>query len=339
MGRPAARVTDMHVCPMVNPGPVPHVGGPILPPCKVNVLTGKLPQARISDRALCIGPPDVVVTGSATVLVGGLPAARLGDNTGHGGVIVAGCFTVLIGDASGGGGGGGGGAGVLANAAAFSEPALQAQALIAAAKSGAPFCAKCAAAAAAAAAHDNTAPAGILDWLKPPWVSRKKDPPPVPGARLHEIAKGVNINGKFDGTDINCGHIIDAARSRFTGADPNAVAPTEEDGSFTSIESRFDTRITWGTSFASIFERIQKGGNGSYGLIGVKYSDAVAQAHGKDALYHVIFVANDHGKVGIIEGQVDGGMVVGSAEEANGMYNRDGGSTMGFGMVHKADWW
>jgi len=149
MSQPAARITDMHTCPMVNPGPVPHVGGPILPPCKVNVLTGKLPQARVTDMALCVGPPDVIVKGSATVLVGGLPAARLGDNMAHGGVIVAGCPTVLIGDGGGGGGGGGGGAGALAAAAAFSEPALQAQALIAAAKAGVPFCERCAAAAAA----------------------------------------------------------------------------------------------------------------------------------------------------------------------------------------------
>jgi uncharacterized Zn-binding protein involved in type VI secretion len=133
----------MHTCPMVNPGPVPHVGGPILPPCKVNVLTGKLPQARITDRAVCVGPPDMIAKGSATVLVGSLPAARLGDNTVHGGVIVAGCPTVLIGDAGGGGGAGGGGAGAMAAAAALSEPMLQAQALIAAAKAGIPFVERC----------------------------------------------------------------------------------------------------------------------------------------------------------------------------------------------------
>ena len=96
---PAARVSDMHVCPMVTPGvpPIPHVGGPILPPCSVNVLTGKLPQARVSDMATCVGPPDVIVKGSATVLVNKLPAARVGDTTAHGGSIVVGCFTVLIG--------------------------------------------------------------------------------------------------------------------------------------------------------------------------------------------------------------------------------------------------
>jgi uncharacterized Zn-binding protein involved in type VI secretion len=99
MGMPAARVSDMHVCPMVTPGvpPIPHVGGPILPPCSVTVLTGKLPQARVTDMATCVGPPDIIVKGSATVLVNKLPAARVGDTTAHGGSIVLGCFTVLIG--------------------------------------------------------------------------------------------------------------------------------------------------------------------------------------------------------------------------------------------------
>jgi uncharacterized Zn-binding protein involved in type VI secretion len=96
MGQPAARVTDMHTCPM-STGPVPHVGGPILPPCAVNVLTCKLPQARVTDQLTCVGPPDVILKGSATVLVNKLPAARLGDQTAHGGVIVLGAPTVLIG--------------------------------------------------------------------------------------------------------------------------------------------------------------------------------------------------------------------------------------------------
>lgn len=96
MGMPAARATDMHVCPMVT-GVVPHVGGPIIPPCCPTVLTGGLPQARVTDMAVCVGPPDVIAMGSFTVLVGGLPAARLGDLTAHGGTIVLGLPTVLIG--------------------------------------------------------------------------------------------------------------------------------------------------------------------------------------------------------------------------------------------------
>lgn len=101
----------MHVCPMVNPGPVPHVGGPVIKG-QPNVLTGKMPQARVSDMCVCAGPPDTIVRGSSGVFVGGMPAARMGDNTSHGGVIVAGCPTVIIGETfAGGGGGGGAGAG------------------------------------------------------------------------------------------------------------------------------------------------------------------------------------------------------------------------------------
>lgn len=94
---PAARVSDMHVCPMVT-GVVPHVGGPILPPCEPTVLIGMLPAARITDMATCVGPPDVIIMGSPTVLIGNLMAARIGDPTAHGGVIILGCFTVIIGE-------------------------------------------------------------------------------------------------------------------------------------------------------------------------------------------------------------------------------------------------
>ena len=93
---PAARITDMHVCPMVT-GIVPHVGGPILPPGCPTVLIGMLPAARVTDMLTCVGPPDVILMGSTTVLIGGLPAARMGDPTAHGGVIVLGLPTVEIG--------------------------------------------------------------------------------------------------------------------------------------------------------------------------------------------------------------------------------------------------
>jgi uncharacterized Zn-binding protein involved in type VI secretion len=93
----AARITDMHVCPL-STGPVPHVGGPILPPGAPNVLIGGLPAARVTDLCVCTAPaPDVIVLGSTTVLIGGLPAARMGDTTAHGGTIVLGCPTVTIG--------------------------------------------------------------------------------------------------------------------------------------------------------------------------------------------------------------------------------------------------
>jgi uncharacterized Zn-binding protein involved in type VI secretion len=96
MGMPAARITDMHVCPMVTVV-VPHVGGPIAGPCAVTVLIGGLPAARIGDMLVCVGPPDVIATGSPTVLISGSPAARIADMTVHGGVIVVGDPTVLIG--------------------------------------------------------------------------------------------------------------------------------------------------------------------------------------------------------------------------------------------------
>ncbi|CAL2090284.1 PAAR domain-containing protein [Tenacibaculum sp. 190524A02b] len=96
MGNPAARITDMHVCPMVT-GIIPHVGGPILPAGEPTVLIGGLPAARVGDMALCVGPPDTIAVGSATVLIGGMPAARMGDSTAHGGTIIAGEPTVLIG--------------------------------------------------------------------------------------------------------------------------------------------------------------------------------------------------------------------------------------------------
>lgn len=92
----AARITDMHTCPMVT-GLVPHVGGPILPPGCPTVLIGFLPAARVGDMATCVGPPDVIAKGSSTVMIGGQPAARMGDQTVHGGVIVSGCPTVIFG--------------------------------------------------------------------------------------------------------------------------------------------------------------------------------------------------------------------------------------------------
>lgn len=115
---PAARVTDMHVCPMVT-GIIPHVGGPILPPCEPTVLIEFLPAARMGDMLTCVGPPDVIMMGSPTVLIGGMMAARMGDPTVHGGVIVLGAMTVQIGVSG------------------------QAGAMASAAQSGAPFVKKC----------------------------------------------------------------------------------------------------------------------------------------------------------------------------------------------------
>lgn len=119
---PAARVTDMHTCPLVN-GLVPHVGGPVLPPGCPTVLIGMLPAARVGDMLTCVGPPDTIAMGSPTVLIGNMMAARLGDMTAHGGVLTApGAPNVLIG-----------------------IPGMG-SALAAAAQTGVPFCEQCAAA-------------------------------------------------------------------------------------------------------------------------------------------------------------------------------------------------
>lgn len=96
---PAARLTDFHQCPMVNPGPaaIPHAGGPVAGPGAPTVLIGKLPAARVGDIAVCVGPPDSIVKGSATVKIMGMPAARMGDKTAHGGTVMLGFPTVNIG--------------------------------------------------------------------------------------------------------------------------------------------------------------------------------------------------------------------------------------------------
>lgn len=148
MGQPAARVTDIHNCPI-------HNGGPIVAPCRPTVLTGKLPQARVTDQATCGSSTDTIASGAATVLVGGLPAARMGDPTAHGGAIASGLPTVLIGTAGGGGGGGLGNSrarvasgmsqtgAMLSTAAAMMAPNRQAAVYKNAAKDGTPFCARC----------------------------------------------------------------------------------------------------------------------------------------------------------------------------------------------------
>lgn len=100
---PAARIGDMHVCPMVTPGvpPIPHVGGPVSMGCPT-VMIGFMPAARVGDMAVCVGPPDTIALGSFTVMIGGQLAARMGDLTAHGGTIAMGCPTVIIGDMGGG---------------------------------------------------------------------------------------------------------------------------------------------------------------------------------------------------------------------------------------------
>mgnify|MGYP001482925859 CR=1 FL=1 len=145
MSMPAARVGDAHVCPMTT-GTVPHVGGPIMPMCAFNVLTGNLPQARISDKAMCSGPTDMIALGAFTVLVKGMPAARMGDLTAHGGVIVGGMPTVLIGNAGSANLGAIGQSMVttiIGDKVTEVAKAKMKETLIAAAKQGLPFCEPC----------------------------------------------------------------------------------------------------------------------------------------------------------------------------------------------------
>ena len=120
MTAPAARVKDIHVCPATGPSG-PHVGGPISPPGSPDVITGSAPQARATDRAECASPaPDFIVTGAAMVIVNKKPAARMLSKTAHGGTIVGGEPTVLIGGPSAGSTLGNSGAGTAACAAAAS---------------------------------------------------------------------------------------------------------------------------------------------------------------------------------------------------------------------------
>ena len=94
---PAVRISDMHSCPAAN-GPVPHVGGPIVGPGAATVLIGNLPGAVVGDSCVCVGPQAAFVKGSTSVLVMNRPAARLGDQTAHGGAIVGpGAPNVMIG--------------------------------------------------------------------------------------------------------------------------------------------------------------------------------------------------------------------------------------------------
>lgn len=146
MGKPAARIGDMHVCPMVD-GLKPHVGGPVMGPGVPTVLIGGMPAAVMGDMCTCVGPPDTIVLGSTGVLIGGKPAARMGDQCAHGGAITLGCPTVLIGETMAGGGGGSFGAASAtarlqskaAMPASLQAPVVQVVAMMLAAVNGKPF--------------------------------------------------------------------------------------------------------------------------------------------------------------------------------------------------------
>jgi len=94
--KPAARLTDAHVCPQTSPSP--HGGGAVIGPGESTVLIENLPAACVGDSCACAGPPNAITAGASTILVANKPAVRLGDSTAHGGAIAAGSATVLFGD-------------------------------------------------------------------------------------------------------------------------------------------------------------------------------------------------------------------------------------------------
>ncbi len=150
-------------------------------------------------------------------------------------------------------------------------------------------------------------------------------PPRPPGLALDFMAR--NVNPTNDGE--NCGKIIDAVVARLRGTDLNATAAAGRDGSFPDIEQRFNTKIKWGQSLDSAYQDVAAGGNGTIGVLGIAYSD------GQNS--HVVIIANDHGTVGIIEGQdwgkgLERGVIVDS-KKANARYNKDGRSYIGFGII------
>ena len=143
--------------------------------------------------------------------------------------------------------------------------------------------------------------------------------------RLDDIANSVNP----DSSVINCGNIIDAALARIRGTDSAATAPDTQDGSFEDIEKRMNTRINWNQGFQNAFDAVKNGGNGTTAVVGIQYSSGTTA--------HVILLTNDHGTVGIIEGQNWGfgarpGLIE-SVDEANDRYNSDGGSNIGYGII------
>lgn len=330
---PAARLGDMHTCPMQTPGtpPIPHVGGPISIGAPT-VLIGGQPAARQGDMAVCVGPPDVIARGCPTVLICGQPAARMGDNTAHGGVIVAGCPTVLIGDA----GSGGGGVCTAPPAALLVQPQMPTTAVTTpmTLPKKKTFWGKIASAVAGAAKKVaksiKTVAALVVALSKAGKDADKKFSDICVGdstqscplrdktANFEEIAKSVNPE---KGTK-NCGNIIDAVHARLSGANLNAVAPKGEDGSWSAIEKRFNTKINWGQTFDDAFRQVKDGGHGATAVVGIKYKNSTVS--------HVVIMANNNGTVAIIEGQ-GGGEVVTTPERAKKKYGAD--SEVGVGPI------
>lgn len=182
---PAARIADFHTCPMVNPGPVPHVGGPVASGSP-DVIIGFMPAARKTDTAICVPAVDAIQKGSTGVLINNLDAARIGDPTNHGGVIVMGCPTVIIGEKA------------------------QAVALQAAAKNGSPFCEECEKAKAAEEEAKREAQAGPAQ-AAPVEVPPPDAPVPADAQQAPEPPRAPSTR-ELLAASPNLGDALDAAR-------------------------------------------------------------------------------------------------------------------------------
>ncbi len=185
---PAARITDMHVCPMVNPGPVPHVGGPTTSG-EATVIIGFQPAARVGDSLLCTGPgvSDSISQGEPTVIIGNMPAARLGDPTSHGGVLVAGCPTVIIGSST------------------------QAFTITVAAQAGVPFCEECERKKKAAASNNAVASTSSTPEPEP------EGPPPSSGGPYSHLQDPADVGPSKDFTPEQKAKVIEENMKRNGG--------------------------------------------------------------------------------------------------------------------------
>jgi uncharacterized Zn-binding protein involved in type VI secretion len=232
----------MHVCPKVEPGPVPHVGGPVSSG-ETTVLIGFMPAARVGDSAVCIGPPDSVSQGEPTVIIGNKHSARLGDPTSHGGVIVAGCPTVIIGSSA------------------------QGQTIVIAAQNGTPFCEECErkkkeAAQANAAKTTDQPPAEPATQGGP--YSHLQDPPEVdpgkdftPEQKAKAIEENMKKNGGVVRSDLSGEVLTKPAKSKKgVTPDPNEwqidhIVPKSKGGtnSYANLQilSRQENRSKWDT--------------------------------------------------------------------------------------------
>ncbi len=224
MGKPAARVGDMHVCPMVTPGvpPIPHVGGPILPPGVPTVLIGGMPAAVSGGMATCVGPPDSIVLGSMGVMIGGMPAARMGDTCAHGGTIVMGLPTVRIGEMMPGAPpvafaapGLPGTPGMGTSKGASEDESAQVKAMKTAASRGAPFCEMCSQAQKAEAASSGSGKQSKKSFLE---IDLKDDEgKPVAGEQYRIELPDGTIKEGVTGID---------GKARVEGVDPGTAKVT-----------------------------------------------------------------------------------------------------------------